>query len=71
MRLSKKLFSVSGKNFHVQVIYMQRVLQNDVWNFDSQVCDTLWIQDYRMRSYVEHETTNYREATEVDRAITT
>lgn len=49
---------------------MWRVIHNFFWNFDSQVCDTLWIQQYRMRSYIEHETANYTVAIEVDRAIT-
>jgi hypothetical protein len=51
------------------------------WNFDSDVRDTLWIQEYRinykfilnlvdfLRPYIEHETTIYRNTVEVDRAI--
>jgi hypothetical protein len=61
--------------------HMWRVIHKDVWNFDSEVRDGLWFQEYRMtytsflnlveflRPYVEHETTNYRAAIEVDRAI--
>jgi len=50
--------------------HMWRVIHKDVWNFDSEVRDGLWIKEYRMtytsflnlveilRPYVEHETTN-------------
>ena len=63
--------------------HIWRVIHKNVWNFDSQVRDELWIQEYRMTStfflspvelfrlYVEHETINYRVAIEVDRAIAT
>ena len=73
---------MSGGNFHVRVIYGGLYIY-DIWNFDSQVRDGLWIQEYRMTStsflsplellrlYVEHETINYRVAIEVDRTIAT
>jgi hypothetical protein len=60
---------------------MWRVIHKDVWNFDSEVRDGLRIQEYIMaytsflnlveflKPYVKHETTNYRVAIEVDRAI--
>ena len=61
--------------------HMWRVIHKVVWNFDSEVRDRLWIQEYRMtytfflnlveffRPYLKHETTNYRATIEVDRAI--
>ena len=58
-----------------------RAINKDVQNFDSQVHNTFWIQEYRMtytsslhlviffRPYVDHEATNYRVVIEVGHAI--
>jgi hypothetical protein len=41
-------FQDDGDNYNVICLLFIMIIHNFFWNFDSQVCDTLWIQEYRM-----------------------
>lgn len=68
--LLKTQFIMNGENFHVRIICGW--FYKKEWNFDSLMCDTLWIQEYGMvyisfydlleflRLHIKHKTTNYK-----------